>query len=63
VSHEQFVIEFIHWAGSACLIASIVVKFIPTPEEITAPWYGIAYNVLRRMSVNAAWKNGERRPK
>ena len=60
MTHEQFVLEFIHWVGSGCLLASIVTKFLPTPEEIPNRWYVIGYNVLRRMSVNSAWKNGER---
>ena len=56
MSHEQVAIEVIHWLGFACLLASIVVKFIPTPQEIKANWYQIFYNTLRRMSVNSSWQ-------
>ncbi len=53
-------VELLHWLGSACLVSSVIIRFIPTPEEITAHWYLVLYNVIRRMSINSTWtpRNG-----
>ena len=63
-------LEILHWFGSAYLIASmiasILVNVFPTPQEITARWYGIAYKTLERLSVHRpAWRigNGNSTPK
>lgn len=53
---ETFAVEVIHWFGTVCLVASLLVRVIPLPEEI--PWrgYRVLYNVLRRCALNAGWQ-------
>ena len=35
-------------------IASLTVKVLPPPSEITSRWYGIIYGILNRWAMNPA---------
>ena len=35
-------------------IASLTVKVLPPPDEITAKWYGVVFGILNRWAMNPA---------
>jgi hypothetical protein len=49
---EQTAVETIHFFGIICLVASLLIRVLPTPEEIPARSYSVFYAVLRRCSLN-----------
>jgi hypothetical protein len=49
---EHFAVEIIHAFGTVCLVASLLIRVLPTPEEIPARWYAVIYGVVRRCSLN-----------
>ena len=51
---EQTAVETIHYFGIICLVASLLVRVLPTPEEIPTRFYSVLYAVLRRCSLNTA---------
>lgn len=47
---------------TASVIATVLLRWIPTPDEITARWYRVLYNTVRRISYNGSYharKNGD----
>lgn len=54
----DLLVEVTHWFGTICLIASLAIRVLPTPEEIPARAYRVLYNTIRRFSLNAAWQVG-----
>ena len=51
---EQTAVEAIHFFGIICLVASLLIRVLPTPEEIPARFYSVLYAVIRRCSLNTA---------
>ncbi len=53
MTNEQVALEIIHVFGVICLIASLLIRILPTPDEISSWHYKIAYGIIRRCSLNA----------
>ena len=50
--HEEAAVEIVHWFGTICLVASLLVRILPRPDEIPSRVYSVMYNVVRRCSLN-----------
>ena len=44
--------EIIHYFGLVCLVASLLIRVLPGPEEIAWKPYSILYGIVRRASLN-----------
>ena len=53
MTNEQAALEIIHTFGVICLVASLLIRILPSPEEISSRHYRIFYGVIRRCSLNA----------
>ena len=53
MTNEQAAPEIIHTFGIICLVASLLIRVLPLPEEIPSRHYRIFYDVFRRCSLNA----------
>ena len=50
---EQIAVEIVHLFGTACLVASLLVRILPAPDEIGSRGYSVFYGVIHRCSLNA----------
>jgi hypothetical protein len=48
----NLVTEIVHYFGIACLIASLLMRILPTPEEINWKPYSIIHGMIHRASLN-----------
>ena len=44
--------EILHYFGTICLLASLLFRLLPAPEDIHSRCYSIFYDVVRRASLN-----------
>jgi hypothetical protein len=46
------VTEILHYFGLICLIASLLLRILPSPEEINWKPYTVFHGIVRRASLN-----------
>ena len=44
--------EILHYFGLICLVASLLMRVLPVPGEISWKPYAILYGIVRRASLN-----------
>ena len=44
--------EFLHYFGVTCLVASLLIRVLPAPEEIDWKPYAVFYGIVHRASLN-----------
>ena len=58
ISQFSFLVEVVKWYGVVCVVCSLGLRLMPSPEEIPSRTYTVIYNVLRRGALNAPWTPG-----
>jgi hypothetical protein len=44
--------EILHYFGLICLVASLLMRILPAPSEISWKPYAVLYAIVRRASLN-----------
>jgi len=44
--------EILHYFGMLCLLASLLIRILPPPEEIAWKPYSVFHGIVRRASLN-----------
>jgi hypothetical protein len=44
--------QILHYVGLICLAASLLMRILPTPDEIGWKPYAVLYGIVRRASLN-----------
>jgi hypothetical protein len=50
--------QILHYIGLICLAASLLMRILPTPEEVGWKPYVIFYGIVRRASLNRPVPSG-----
>jgi hypothetical protein len=50
--------QILHYIGLTCLAASLLMRILPTPEEIDWKPYAVFYGIVRRASLNLPVPSG-----
>jgi len=46
------VTEIVHYFGLVCLVASLMIRVLPDPQEVNWRPYSILHGIVRRASLN-----------
>jgi hypothetical protein len=49
--------EILHYFGLICLVASLLMRVLPLPGEISWTPYAVFYGIVRRASLNLPTSN------